>query len=65
MSEWDIENIKFELEELDDSEVNELFIDMEESEDIDFDNISSNEDRDKKENSKEVACPMCEHKFKV
>ena len=68
MAEWDIENIKFELEELWDSELNDLFIEdlkIEEPEDIDFDNIESNADREGKENSKEVVCPQCEWKFKI
>ena len=39
MVEWDIENIRFELEELKDEELNELFKTELHIEDIDFDNI--------------------------
>gem|GEM_PF-3499951 len=65
LSEWNIENVGFELAEIGDIELNNLFSDLDKTEDIDFDNIGSNSDREKKENSKEVVCPMCEHKFKI
>jgi len=68
ISERNINNIKFELEELQDTELNELFIEdikIEEQENIDFDNIESNIDRERKENSKEVVCPQCDRKFKI
>ena len=33
--------------------------------DIDFDNIESNEDREKKDNFKLVSCPKCNHQFEI
>ena len=64
MTGFNLENLKIELDDLGDFELSELFVGLQEP-DIDFDNIQSNENRDKKENSKEVMCPMCEHKFKI
>ena len=64
IAEWNIENIKFELEELQDPELNELFIDIQEP-DIDFDNIESNEDREPTNKEKKVVCPECNCSFTI
>jgi len=63
LAEDNIENIKFELEELKDLELDELYnLDIEE---IDFDNIEWNEDREVSDKTKEVECPSCWEKFNV
>ena len=62
LSERDIENIKEELEELDDPELFDLFKGMEEAE-IDFDDIKSNEDRESEGKEQIVSCPECWHDF--
>lgn len=65
-----IENIKLELDDLDDLELSDLY-DLEDP-DIDFDDINSNEDRETsnedRETSKkeqEVCCPDCGKNFNV
>jgi len=60
-----IEAIQFELEELQDLEMDELFINITETEDIDFDNIESNEDRSSSDRTREVECPHCWDKFSI
>lgn len=61
LSEWDFENIKFELDELDIPELTELF----DQEDIDFDNIKSNEDREAPKKIQNITCPQCDHRFTI
>lgn len=61
LSERDLENIKLELEDLDIPELSELF----DIEDIDFDNIKSNADRETSKKEKTVSCPDCWHSFTV
>jgi len=39
--------------------MDELFINITETEDIDFDNIESNEDRSSSDRTREVECPHC------
>ena len=57
LAEDNIENIKLELEELQDMGLNELYnIDIE---DIDFDDIKSNEDRELNNKLQKVMCPEC------
>lgn len=65
LAEDNIENIKIELEELQDLELNELYIDLWEVDDIDFDNIESNEDRSVSDKTREVECPHCWEKFSI
>ena len=63
LAEDNIENIKLELEELQDMELNELYnIDIE---DIDFDDIKSNEDRELNNKLQKVRCPECWHNFEI
>jgi ParB-like chromosome segregation protein Spo0J len=62
LSQRDIENIQLELDELGIPELTELF-DLDQ--DIDFDNIKSNEDREISKKEKNVVCPNCEHSFIV
>jgi ParB-like chromosome segregation protein Spo0J len=57
LAEDNMEAIKFELEELEDLELDELY--QTDLEDIDFDNIDSNEDREVSDKTKEVECPSC------
>ena len=59
------ENIKLELEELQDLELDELYLDEIDLDDIDFDNIESNEDRSVSDKTKEVECPGCWEKFSI
>lgn len=60
---WDIIANEFDTEKLDDWGLNiPIFI---EDEDIDFDNINSNEDRNSDKQNKVVTCPKCLHKFDV
>lgn len=61
LSEWDFENIQFELDEIGDDELTDLF-DMK---DIDFDNIKSNEDREAPKKIQNVTCPQCDHRFTI
>lgn len=63
LAEDNIENIKFELEELDDIELNELYATK--IEDIDFDDINWNEDREVSDKTKNVECPECQHNFSI
>ena len=67
MAEWDIGNLKVELDELGDLELNDLFIDMKwlSDPDIDFDDIKSNADRERANNEKKVCCPECWHNFTI
>lgn len=65
LSEDNIENIQFELEELQDLELDELYMDLWKVEDIDFDNIESNEDRSNSDRTREVECPHCWEKFSI
>ena len=63
LAEDNIENIKLELEELQDMGLNELYnIDIE---DIDFDDIKSNEDRELNNKLQKVRCPECWHNFEI
>jgi ParB-like chromosome segregation protein Spo0J len=60
---WDILANVWNAEELENWGLNiPIFI---EDEDIDFDNINSNEDRSSDKQSKSVTCPECLHKFDV
>lgn len=60
---WDILANVWNSEELENWGLNiPIFI---EDEDIDFDNIKSNEDRSSDKQSKSVTCPECLHKFDV
>lgn len=63
LAEDNLEAIKFELEELKDLELDELY--QTDLEDIDFDNIDSNEDREVSDKTKEVECPSCWDKFSI
>lgn len=61
LSEWSIENINFELEQLQIPELTALFdVPLE---DIDFDDIKSNEDRENTKKVQNVICPNCSHPF--
>jgi hypothetical protein len=67
-SEWDIELVEEELELLDD-ELKELtgfdvLLEAEED-DIDFDNIESTENRERKFKDIDVTCPECGNNFKI
>jgi len=63
LAEDNIENIKLELDELEDKELNELFdINLDLDDDIDFDNINDKDD-EKKDKSKTVVCPNCGEEF--
>jgi ParB-like chromosome segregation protein Spo0J len=60
---WDILANEWDTEKLEDWGLNiPIFI---EDEDIDFDNINSNEDRNSDKQNKVVTCPKCLHKFDV
>lgn len=60
---WDVLANVWNAEELENWGLNiPIFI---EDEDIDFDNINSNEDRSSDKQSKSVTCPECLHKFDV
>lgn len=60
---WDILANVWNAEELENWGLNiPIFI---EDQDIDFDNINSNEDRSSDKQSKSVTCPECLHKFDV
>ena len=50
--------------EWDETELMDLGMELPVFDDVDFDNIKSNEDRKLNENIKEVTCPKCGHKFK-
>ena len=63
LAEDHIENINFELEELDIPRLNELY--NNELEDIDFDNITSNEDRSMSDKTREIECPDCWNTFSI
>jgi len=63
LAERDMENIEIDLVDIGDVELSELF-DVK-YEDIDFDNIQSNEDRQPANKDKEVACPDCWHTFTI
>ena len=67
LAEDNIENIKLELEELQDMELNELFLDITKDNDIDinFDDIKSNEDREQNNKLQKVRCPECWHNFEI
>jgi len=59
---WDVLANEWDTEKLDDWGLNiPIYID----EDIDFDNINSNEDRSSDKQNKVVTCPKCLHKFEV
>ena len=59
---WDILANEWDTEKLEDWGLNiPIYID----EDIDFDNINSNEDRSSDKQNKVVTCPKCLHKFDV
>jgi len=59
---WDILANEWDTEKLEDWGLNiPIYID----EDIDFDNINSNEDRNSDKQNKVVTCPKCLHKFDV
>jgi len=59
---WDILANEWDTEKLKDWGLNiPIYID----EDIDFDNINSNEDRSSDKQNKVVTCPKCLHKFDV
>lgn len=60
---WDVLANEWNSEELENWGLNiPIFM---EDEDIDFDNINSNEDRSSDKQSKSVTCPECLHKFDV
>ena len=61
LSENNIDNIQIELDELQDIELSSLYW----LDDIDFDDIESNEDREKKDKVQNIVCPMCEHHFNI
>lgn len=61
LSDWDFENIQFEIDEIDDPELSDLF----DVNDIDFDNIKSNEDREAPKKIQNVTCPQCDHRFTI
>lgn len=69
LAEYNIGNIKIELEDIDDIQFTNLVCDIveidNENEDIDFDSIKSNEDRSITDKSKEIVCPECSHHFIV
>ncbi len=68
LSEWDLDNVKIELESIDSEDLNMLFEEKLEdanSEEIDFDNISWNEDRKNSDKSKTVECPECWSSFTI
>jgi len=65
LSEWDFENLKFELDELDIPDLSALFDEKKDITDIDFDNIESNEDRSNSDRTREVECPHCWDKFSI
>jgi hypothetical protein len=59
LSEWDFYNLNFELKDLDIPDLSVLF----EPDDIDFDDIKSNEDRENTKKVQNVICPNCDHQF--
>lgn len=70
----DFTSIDFDIEELQELQVEELnIIELDylansitnETDDIDFDNINSNEDREKQFKTQLVTCPHCEGKFNM
>jgi len=63
LAEDNLEAINFELDALEDMELNELY--NTDIEDIDFDNIESNEDREVNDKTQEVECPNCLEKFNI
>ncbi len=63
LAEDNLENIKFELEELQDLELDELY--DTELEDINFDDIEWNQDREVSDKTREVECPSCWDKFTI
>lgn len=56
-----LEAVKFDIKLTGFDEIPE----MEEYEDVDFDNIESNEDREKNFRDQTVTCPECEHSFTI
>ena len=62
LSSRDSDNIQFELNDLDIPDLSNLF---DSNDDIDFDNIESNADRQVSDKTNEVCCPQCEFTFKV
>ena len=63
LSEWNIDNLNIELEEINSEGLSDIFADN--KLDIDFDAIGSNENREVSDKSKEIMCPSCDHKFIV
>ena len=52
-NEWDVENLK------------DWWVELPKFDDIDFDNIESNEDRSNSDKTREVECPHCWEKFSI
>lgn len=64
--EWDMEILGNEWDEVDLEEFGlELGGFGEEEKEIDFEDISSNEDREKNFKTRSISCPNCEHHFSV
>ena len=64
LAEDNTDAIRLELEELQDLELDELYLEID-LDDIDFDSIEWNEDREVSDKTKEVECPHCWEKFNI